>query len=245
MLSKILFLFLYLSFSIANAQQHSIIVYNVDQDAIIDQSNADIIRPIASITKLMTAIVALENYDLDQIIKVTKKQTVQVSELITRLLVRSDNFAGEMLAKNYPGGRSAFITAMNDRAKQFNLNNTRFIDPSGLGIFNVSTAFEIAKLVAKSYSYDFIRQVANKPEIITTIKTKYGDKQVPVYSNTSRQLLVEFNNIIITKTGFTSGAGRCIAMMVEKNAQNTVIVILGKHTKQQRDNLARQLIAGI
>jgi D-alanyl-D-alanine endopeptidase (penicillin-binding protein 7) len=245
MLSKILFLFFYLSFSIANAQQHSIIVYNVDQDAIIDESNADIIRPIASITKLMTAIVALENYDLDQIIKVTKKQTVQVSELITRLLVRSDNFAGEMLAKNYPGGRSAFITAMNDRAKQFNLNNTRFIDPSGLGIFNVSTAFEIAKLVAKSYSYDFIRQVANKPEIITTIKTKYGDKQVPVYSNTSRQLLVEFNNIIITKTGFTSGAGRCIAMMVEKNAQNTVIVILGKHTKQQRDNLARQLIAGI
>lgn len=245
MLNKILFLFLYLSFSIANAQQHSIIVYNVDQDAIIDQSNADIIRPIASITKLMTAIVALENYDLDQIIKVTKKQTVQVSELITRLLVRSDNFAGEMLAKNYPGGRSAFITAMNDRAKQFNLNNTRFIDPSGLGIFNVSTAFEIAKLVAKSYSYDFIRQVANKPEIITTIKTKYGDKQVPVYTNTSRQLLVEFNNIIITKTGFTSGAGRCIAMMVEKNAQNTVIVILGKHTQQQRDNLARQLIAGI
>lgn len=245
MLSKILFLFLYLSFSIANAQQHSIIVYNVDQDSIIDQANADIIRPIASITKLMTAMVALEKYNLDQIIAVTKKQSVKVSELITSLLVRSDNYAGEILAKNYPGGRSAFIAAMNDRAKQLKLNNTRFIDPSGLGIFNVSTAFEIAKLVVESYEYSFIRYVANKPEVTTTVKTKYGYKHIPVYENTSKNLLLEFDNIIITKTGFTSGAGRCIAMMIGKNAQNTVIVILGKPTKQQRDNLARQLIAGI
>jgi D-alanyl-D-alanine endopeptidase (penicillin-binding protein 7) len=240
-----IFLTFYLTLTCNYAQNHSIIVYNTQNNSIIKQSNADVVRPIASITKLMTAIVALETYKLEQIIHITKKQTVAVADLITSLLVRSDNFAGELLARHYPGGRAAFIATMNAKAKEYNLVNTKFIDPTGLGIFNISTALELVNLVVKAYEYPFIRTVSNQPEIYTTIKTKYGYKEIPIYTNTSRDLLNEFDNILLTKTGYTSSAGRCITVMIEKDNQKQIIVILGERSKQHRDNLARQLIAQI
>jgi D-alanyl-D-alanine endopeptidase (penicillin-binding protein 7) len=225
------------------AQSPSVLVYNVTTDTVVEQFNANVVRPIASITKLMTAMVALDHYNLDQKLKTNKKQTEQVSVLLTSLLVRSDNSAAEVLAKNYPGGRTAFISAMNVKAAQLNLEHTKFIDPSGLGVFNLSTANELVDLLGNAYRYNFIRTVANQPEIYTVVKTKYGYKERPVYTSTSKALLSEFDNIVLTKTGYTSHAGRCIILMVEKAGQMQAIVILGEPTKQQRDNLARQLIA--
>ena len=227
----------------ARAQQPSVLVYNISTDTVIEQQNANEVRPIASITKLMTAVVALDYYNLDQKIKINQRQYEQVSVLMTSLLVRSDNAAADILAKNYPGGRSAFVTAMNIKARNLNLNQTKFIDPSGLGVFNISTANELVDLVIHAYQYKFIRAVANQPEIYTVVKTKYGYKERPVYTSTSKDLLLEFDNILITKTGYTSQAGRCIILMVEKAGQMQAIIILGEPTKQQRDSLARQLIA--
>lgn len=238
----LLTIFLIFTTVTANAS-HSVIVYNVNTDTVIEQQNAWAIRPIASITKLMTAIVALEYYNLDYKIPLARKQSVTVSTLLTSLLVRSDNQAAEILAKNYPGGRSAFVAAMNDRAVKYNLPNTRFIDPSGLGVFNISNAVEVAGLVYMASEYEFVRTVSAQPEIYTVVKTKYGYKERPVYNHTSKNLLVEFDNILLSKTGYTSKAGRCITMMIEKNNQKQIIVILGEPTKQRRDNLARQLIA--
>jgi D-alanyl-D-alanine endopeptidase (penicillin-binding protein 7) len=225
------------------AQPPSVLVYNLTTDTVVEQANANEVRPIASITKLMTAVVALDYYNLDQKIKINKQKTEQVNVLLTSLLVRSDNSAAEALAKSYPGGRSAFIAAMNGKARQLNLEHTKFIDPSGLGVFNLSTANELVDLLVHAYRYNFIRAVANQPEIYTVVKTKYGYKERPAYTSTSKNLLSEFDNIVLTKTGYTSRAGRCIILMVEKAGQMQAIVILGEPTKKHRDNLARQLIA--
>lgn len=227
----------------AQAQPPSVLVYNLSTDTVIEQQNANEVRPIASITKLMTAIVALDHYNLDQKFKINKNHTEQVSVLLTSLLVRSDNAAAETLAKNYPGGRSAFVAAMNHKAEKLNLSKTKFIDPSGLGVFNISTANDLVDLVVHAYQYKFIRTVSNQPEIYTSVKTKYGYKERPVYTSTSKDLLSEFDNIVLTKTGYTSQAGRCIILMVEKAGQMQAIVVLGEPSKQQRDNLVRQLIA--
>ena len=238
----ITFFLLYTSVNAA-VVDHSIIVYNVDTHTVVKEQNSNTVRPIASITKLMTAIVALEHYNLDQKIIIKGHQSVTVGTLLTSLLVRSDNQAAEILAKNYPGGRSAFISVMNAKAKMYNLSNTKFIDPSGLGVFNTSTAIEVANLVNIASEYEFVRTVSSQPEIYTVVKTKYGYKQQPVYNHTSKELLVEFNNILLSKTGYTSQAGRCITMMIEQNNQKQIIVILGEPSKQKRDNLVRQLIA--
>lgn len=243
MFKKILLSSLLVFFNLTASATHSVVVYDTSNYKIVEQTNAFEVRPIASITKLMTAIVALEHYNLDQKIIIRGKQSITVGTLLTSLLVRSDNHAAETLAKNYPGGRSAFIAAMNAKAAKYNLFNTRFIDPSGMGIFNISTAAEVAGLVYIASEYDFVKTVASQPEIYTVVKTKYGYKEQPIYNNTSKDLLNEFDNILLTKTGYTSKAGRCITMMIEKNNQKYIIVILGESTKQQRDNLARQLIA--
>lgn len=245
MRSIFVFLFFSLYLNFTYAQNHSVLVFNTQSNLVVTQSNADVVRPIASITKLMTAIVALEKYSLEQSIYISKKRSIAVSELITSLIVRSDNFAGELLAKHYPGGRPAFIATMNAKAQEYNLVNTKFIDPTGLSIFNISTAFEIVSLVIKASEYSFIRTVSTQPEIYTFVKTKYGYKEKPIYTSTSKDLLNEFDNILLTKTGYTSRAGRCITMMIEKNNQKQIIVILGEQSKQSRDNLARQLIAQI
>ena len=113
-----------------------------------------------------------EIYNLDYKIPLAGKKSVTVSTLLTSLLVRSDNQAAEILAKNYPGGRSAFITAMNDYASKYHLPNTRFIDPSGLGVFNISSAVEVAGLVYMASEYEFVRTVSSQPEIYTVVKTK-------------------------------------------------------------------------
>lgn len=228
-------------FSISYADT-SVLVYDATQRNIVQQKNVYEVRPIASITKLMTAIVALDQYHPDDSLHVNKKSTEKTRNLITRLLVRSDNNAAEILAKNYPGGRSAFIDAMNQKATMLNLIDTHFADPSGISADNVSTAVDVAVMVLKANEYPLVRAVSDLPEINKIINTKKGQKSVTDYYNTNKTILEEFKNIILSKTGFTSKAGRCVTMLVQKDDQKQVIVILGEITKQSRDELSRQLL---
>ena len=227
--------------SVQASESHTVLVYNVGTKETVLSENADVIRPMASITKLMTAMIALDRYELSDKLPTGKKSRATVEQLLIKLLVRSDNGAAEVLARNYPQGRTAFIRAMNDRSAQLGLVDTKFSDPSGL-MPNTSTAKELVKLVAASGNYNFIRRISSQPAIYQTSQVKKKTKTVTL-SNTNSNILFEFNNILVSKTGFTYKAGRCLAMLVDKNGQEHVIIILGERTKQSRDQLARNLLS--
>ena len=227
--------------SVQASESHTVLVYNVGTKETVLSENADVIRPMASITKLMTAMIALDRYELSDKLPTGKKSRATVEQLLIKLLVRSDNGAAEVLARNYPQGRTAFIRAMNDRSAQLGLVDTKFSDPSGL-MPNTSTAKELVKLVAASGNYNFIRRISSQPAIYQTSQVKKKTKTVTL-ANTNSSILFEFNNILVSKTGFTYKAGRCLAMLVDKNGQEHVIIILGERTKQSRDQLARNLLS--
>ena len=237
----ILLILLTVAASVQALESHTIIVYNVGTKETVLSENADVIRPMASITKLMTAMIALDRYELSDKLSIGKKSRATVEQLLIKLLVRSDNGAAEVLARNYPQGRTAFIRAMNDRSAQLGLVDTKFSDPSGL-MPNTSTAKELVKLVAASGNYNFIRRISSQPAIYQTSQVKKKTKTVTL-ANTNSSILFEFNNILVSKTGFTYKAGRCLAMLVDKNGQEHVIIILGERTKQSRDQLARNLLS--
>lgn len=219
-------LFLILAFVTNSAcASLSVLVYDTASGQPIVSENADVVRPVASITKLMTAIVSLETYSLDTVVKLSKRTTTTVKELLTNLLVKSDNHAAEILAKNHPEGRLGFMMAMNSKSRQLGLNNTHFDDPSGLISTNTSTANELATLVQTAGQYDFIRHASSQVE-----------------QNTNKPILERFRNVIVSKTGFTSKAGRCVVMLVDKSGTNHAIIILGEPTRQARDDLAKNLL---
>ena len=226
--------------SVQASESHTVLVYNVGTKETVLSENADVIRPMASITKLMTAMIALDRYELSDKLPTGKKSRATVEQLLIKLLVRSDNGAAEVLARNYPQGRTAFIRAMNDRSAQLGLVDTKFSDPSGL-MPNTSSAKELVKLVAASGNYNFIRRISSQPAIYQTSQVKKKTKTVTL-ANTNSNILFEFNNILVSKTGFTYKAGRSLAMLVDKNGQEHVIIILGERTKQSRDQLARNLM---
>jgi D-alanyl-D-alanine endopeptidase (penicillin-binding protein 7) len=220
---------------------HTVLVQNLSTGASVVSENADAVRPMASITKLMTAIVSIEYYNLQDVIITGKKSSMTVEQLLTNLLVRSDNHASELLARNYPWGRHGFLDAMNQKTKVLGLPNTQFNDPSGLLATNTTTANDLAKLVAAAGTYDFIRKVSTMHEVYK-VDTKNKKSRTVAMSNTNRTILFEFNNILVSKTGFTSKAGRCVAMLVDKQGQQYAIIILGEPSKQARDLVARKLL---
>jgi D-alanyl-D-alanine endopeptidase (penicillin-binding protein 7) len=236
----ILLLLLTVVAGVQASEAHTVLVYNVGTKETVLSENADVIRPMASITKLMTAMIALDRYELSDKLPTGKKSSATVEQLLIKLLVRSDNGAAEVLARNYPQGRTAFILAMNDRSAQLGLVDTKFSDPSGL-MPNTTTAKELVKLVTASGNYNFIRRISSQPAIYQTSQVKKKTKTVTL-ANTNNSILFEFNNILVSKTGFTNKAGRCLAMLVDKNGQEHVIIILGERTKQSRDQLARNLL---
>lgn len=225
------FIALILSISALSTQaEHSILVYdNTTKTSIIEQ-NKEVIRPMASITKLMTAIVSLETYNLSDRIKLGKQTYSTVEDLLKQLLVRSSNVAAEILAKNHPQGRDKFVERMNQRAREMGLVYTRFDDPSGLSAENVTTANELVQIVLAAGADPNIRQYSTLTQL---------NKQ----PNTNKNILTEFNYIAVSKTGFTSKAGRCLAMLVDKDSQQYVIIILGEPTKSQRDTVAKNLLS--
>lgn len=218
----------------AASMEHSVLVYNNTTKQIVVEQNAAAIRPIASITKLMTAIVVMETYQLHQEISISKRKTARVDKLLTNLLVRSDNHVAELFARAHPGGRAKFLQAMNLKSLQLGLYNTHFDDASGLSAKNVSTAEELAKLVTHAGSYDFIRHTSTMTDMPIGAKLKLP--------NTNKSILVDYRNISLSKTGYTSPAGRCLALMVNANSSQYTIIILGEPNKNMRERLARNLL---
>jgi D-alanyl-D-alanine endopeptidase (penicillin-binding protein 7) len=225
----------------------STVVYNQTKDEFMVADNADRVRPIASITKIMTAIVALEHYqNLDQKLNagsVTKLPSgmISVENLLTATLVRSDNGASDVLANHYPGGRSAFIRAMNKRAKQIGAVNMRFRDPTGLSAGNVATAREVALLMQESLKYPFIGAGSTLKQAIFEHHTPRS-KRTTILPNTNKLLLYDYEEIVSSKTGFTRASGWSVSMMLDRQGQQFTVVILGARDPQHRYEIAKSLI---
>jgi D-alanyl-D-alanine endopeptidase (penicillin-binding protein 7) len=221
--------------------ESSVIVYNITQDRVEYSSNISQTRPIASVTKIMTAMVALDhNKDLSKTLKLSARvgshlprQTYNRWQLLQAMLVRSDNAAAETLANDYPGGRSAFIAAMNQQAREWGMKHTRFEDPTGLSANNISTASEVASMMEVSAGYWIIQEVTTRKQVAVEAQFKKRVRTVNL-KNTNSPLLFEFDNIVVSKTGFTSRAGFCLGLVVNQKQQQYIIVVLGSQTKQDR-----------
>jgi D-alanyl-D-alanine endopeptidase (penicillin-binding protein 7) len=237
----ILIILIVLSTSVLAIETPSVVVYNISLDQTIISDNADTVRPMASITKLMTAMVALDYYPLYQKIRTGKKSSATVEQLLTNVLVRSDNAASEVLARNHPHGRMAFLDDMNSKAQFLGLKNTEFRDASGLSAGNLTTANELTKMIAHAGTYPFIRQTSTLTEITKTQQVKNQIRKISL-PNTNKTILFEYDNILVSKTGTTSKAGKCLAMLVDNKGEQYAIIILGEPSKQARDRMARNLI---
>jgi D-alanyl-D-alanine endopeptidase (penicillin-binding protein 7) len=227
-MNKYFLLFLLIPiFSFASTSK-SHILYDASEHAVITGSNYHEISSVASLTKIMTAMVYIDSGNYKQ-------------ELLERLLIRSDNLAADKIAKEYDGGSYAFVKAMNRKADKIGLHETFYHDASGLSVFNRSTAREYVDVVLEAEKYPLIRQISS-----TAQKTVYKSKKSHyTLHNTNIKLLKEFDNISLSKTGFTSRAGRCLALFVEKGAGKYVIIILGEPTPEKRQKIAKELITMI
>ena len=226
----------------------SVLVYNVARHRVEMSRNADKVRSIASITKLMTAMIALDyDKDLSRKLMLSKRvnshlprQLYTREQLIKAMLVKSDNAAAETIAEDYPGGRSAFIARMNLQAEIWGMKHTNFIDPSGLGVFNTSTARDLSELMTAALGYWLIREVSTQKHI--AFETKYQKKIRTIsLSHTSGPLLFAFDNVLVSKTGLTTAAGWCVGMVVEQNRQQYIVVVLGSRNKNERLNTVKDI----
>jgi D-alanyl-D-alanine endopeptidase (penicillin-binding protein 7) len=224
-----------------SAWADSVLLYNLSQDRTVMSRDADRLRSIASITKIMTAMVALDyDKDLSRRLMLSRsvrghlpRQEYTREQLLRAMLINSDNAAAETIAEDYPGGRSAFIARMNMTADAWGMRDTNFVDPSGLGVFNVSTVRDVANMVTTAAGYWFIAEVSGQKQ--AAIETKYKKKVRTIrLPHTSGQLLFTFDNVIVSKTGLTSSAGWCVGMVVEQNNQKYVVVVLGSRNKHER-----------
>jgi D-alanyl-D-alanine endopeptidase (penicillin-binding protein 7) len=211
------------------------ILYNVDDAKVVASKNPNDIGSVASLTKLMTAMVYLDY---------TKKID---RRLLDKLLIRSDNQAAMQIAKQYPGGYNAFIRAMNNKASKMGLIDTKYKDPSGLHRYNTSTVTEYIKIVMEADKYSIIREISSTAEKRIPIVKRTKTRKKTYYRtlrNTNSLLLSEYDNIGLSKTGFTNDAGRCLALVVEGTKKH-VIVIFGEPTPTKRADVARELISMI
>lgn len=194
------------------------------QGEIIQSENIYQTRSIASITKLMTVMIVLDAHqDIDQYIKPYTRQ-----ELIQLSIVHSDNRASETLCQNYPGGRSDCIKAMNAKARSLGMINTQFTDPTGLGVMNSSTAYDLIKLVRAAELYPEIVSASKMSEVKIKIKKKWL-----VFKNTN-PIIGKRHDFIVSKTGWIRASGGCIVMMLDTDVGRRIVVVLGSKNTHTR-----------
>jgi D-alanyl-D-alanine endopeptidase (penicillin-binding protein 7) len=210
--------------------------------------NADVVRPIASITKLMNAKTTLDwDKDLGRRLPLTKKvhshlprQTYNRYQLLMAMLIRSDNAAAETLAADYPGGRKEFIWRMNQQAREWGINAV-FRDPTGLDAHNMATAGDVGTMAGYAAGYWVIRDASVKKTVAFERKFKKRLRKIQL-NNTNRPLLMEFDEIIASKTGYTGPAGYCVVLVVEHEKQRRVIVVLGERNKSRRTDTVQDIM---
>lgn len=214
------------------------LIFDEQSQRPIYNKNAGQVAPIASITKLMTAMVVLDAMqpledqlsvdiaDLDTLKGTRSKLRIGMSfarsEMLKLALMASENRAASALARNYPGGLPAAIAAMNAKAQALGMNSTKFYDPTGLNSDNVSTAQDLVKMVAAARNYSLIRQYTTSESHSVD---GWGGREMR-FNNTNPLVKNASWDIGVSKTGFINEAGRCLVMEATINRRPVIIVLL-------------------
>lgn len=228
-------------------QSSAVLVQDQTTGAVLFEKNAEAVVPIASITKLMTAMVTLDSKpNLDEmltigdedvdVLKGTHSRLVvgtrlSREEMLRLALMSSENRAAATLSRHYPGGREAFVTAMNQKARSLGLTDTYFRDSTGLTAANVSSARDLVKMVSAAHQYPLIREFTTTAEYDVMVS---GRPQV--FRNTNPLVRAHGNDwdIGLSKTGFINEAGKCLVMQAWVNNKPTIIVLLDSWGKLTR-----------
>ncbi|WP_375739995.1 D-alanyl-D-alanine endopeptidase [Pseudomonas boanensis] len=208
--------------------------------------NANRVMPIASVTKLMVAVVVLSaKQPLDEVLTVTIRDNREMRGIYSRVrlgsqlsrrellhiaLMSSENRATSTLAHNYPGGYSAFIAAMNAKARALGMKSTRYVEPTGLSPLNVSTANDLVVLLKETRNYPLMTQLSTtESKMVTFVKPRY----TLGFRNTNGLVRKPDWSIQMTKTGFTNAAGHCLVMLTRMDQRQMALVLLdayGRYT---------------
>lgn len=227
------------------------IIYDRTTKKVIWGKNENTKRAMASTTKIMTAIVVLENVNLSDTVTISKKAAntggsrlkintddkISVNDLLYGLMLRSGNDAAVALAEYVGGSVEGFAKMMNEKAKQLHLENTNFVTPHGLDDSNhYTTAYELAKLT------DYALQNKKFCEIVNTKSTNICINGIQRNIYNTNELLGVLSGVNGVKTGFTGEAGRCLVTSCTRNGNQIITVVLGADTKKQRTSDSAKLI---
>jgi serine-type D-Ala-D-Ala endopeptidase (penicillin-binding protein 7) len=223
----------------------SVLIIDPTDSSVLYSRNSDVAAPIASITKLMTALVVLEaRQPMGEPLEITQAETdlpkanvsrLTVGTVLTRsdlmhlALMSSENRAAHALAANYPGGVRACVAAMNAKAKALGMHNAHFDDPTGLSSDNVASPEDLSKLVIAASHNAVIREYSTDPSYTVRVH-----RHLVEFRNTDNLVANPAWNIVVQKTGYIAEAGKCLVMEAVIEGRNVVIVLLdslGKYTR--------------
>lgn len=221
----------------APMRSNSVLILDAATQQVLYEKNAEAIVPIASLTKLMTALVVLEaRQDMDEVLAVTDADVDGVKHAASRLrvgtalrradllhiaLMSSENRAASALGRNYPGGTGAFVAAMNRRAAALGMLHTHYAEPTGLSSSNVSSAQDLAKLLIEAQRQSVIRDFTTDREYAIA-----QGRRSTLYHNSNHLVAQPGWDIVLQKTGYISEAGRCMIMLANLDGRAVVMVFL-------------------
>ena len=223
----------------------SVLIIDQSDSSILYSRNSDVAAPIASITKLMTALVVLDaRLPMDEPLEITEAELdlpkmnvsrLSVGTVLTRgdlmhiALMASENRAAHALGANYPGGLTTFVRAMNAKATELGMHNAHFADPTGLSSENVASPEDLSKLVIAASKNPVIREYSTDKSYAVRVH-----RHLVEYRNTDNLVANPTWNIIVQKTGYIAEAGKCLVMEAVIERRNVIIVLLdslGKYTR--------------
>jgi D-alanyl-D-alanine endopeptidase (penicillin-binding protein 7) len=228
----------------------------IDQDTqqVLFSKNPQAVLPIASITKLMTALVVTEAaLPMDEVLSISQDDVdtekgsrsrltvgtqLRRGDMLHLALMSSENRAAHALGRNYPGGLDAFVAAMNAKAKLLGMSGTQYVEPTGLSSRNQSTATDLARLVDAAYGHQVIRELSVSHETLVEV----GKRQVQ-FRNTNGLVRNPAWDIGLQKTGYISEAGRCLVMQAQLAGRKMILVLLDSAGRYSRIGDAERIRA--
>jgi D-alanyl-D-alanine endopeptidase (penicillin-binding protein 7) len=228
------------------------LVLDTTGSSVLYARRSDVAMPIASITKLMTALVVMEaGQPLDETLEITVEDVARRSGAVSRLtpgvelsrgdlmhlaLMASENRAAHALGRNFPGGLEACVAAMNAKARELGMTSSHFVEPTGLSDENVASAEDLSKLVMAAAKVPAIREYSTD----TSYEVQVG-RRILTYRSTDSLTSKPDWDIVVQKTGYIAHAGRCLVMQTVIDARTVVIVLLNSYGKRTRVADARRI----